>query len=78
MSSRDPADGIKNPPSQAPAADRGKKKAPAADRGKKKVRVRRGGKWTEIDADDVVQKSRFKYVKFTDDDGLDTYWISPE
>jgi hypothetical protein len=28
--------------------------------------------------DGEVKKGRFKYVKFVDDDGLDTYWISPE
>jgi uncharacterized membrane protein len=68
MSSKDPANDIKNPPSQTPTADKGKKK----------VRIRKGGKWTEIDIDDIIQKSRFKYVKFTDDDGLETYWISQE
>ena len=45
---------------------------------KKKVKIRKGRKLVEVNADAVVQKGRFKYVKFTDDDGLDTYWISPE
>jgi len=46
--------------------------------GKKKVKVRKGRKWVEVDVDGEVKKGRFKYVKFVDDDGLDTYWISPE
>jgi len=45
---------------------------------KKKVKVRKGGKWVDVDVDGEVKKGRFKYVKFVDDDGLDTYWISPE
>lgn len=45
---------------------------------KKKVKVRKGKKWVEVDADSEIKKGRFKYVKFVDDDGLDTYWISPE
>jgi hypothetical protein len=46
---------------------------------KKKVKVRKGKKWVEVDVDGEVKKGRFKYVKFVDDDdGLDTYWISPE
>ena len=45
---------------------------------KKKVKVRKGRKWVEVDVDGEVRKGRFKYVKFVDDDGLDTYWISPE
>jgi hypothetical protein len=46
--------------------------------GKKKVKIRKGKKWVEVDVDGEVKKGRFKYVKFVDDDGLDTYWISPE
>jgi hypothetical protein len=45
---------------------------------KKKVKVRKDKKWVEVDVDGEVKKGRFKYVKFVDDDGLDTYWISPE
>jgi len=46
--------------------------------GKKKVKIRKGGRWVDVDADSEIKKGRFKYVKFVDDDGLDTYWISPE
>ena len=46
--------------------------------GKKRVKVRKGGRWVDVDVDGEVRKGRFKYVKFVDDDGLDTYWISPE
>ena len=46
--------------------------------GKKKVKIRKGKKWVEVEADSEIRKGRFKYVKFVDDDGLDTYWISPE
>ena len=45
---------------------------------KKKVRIRKDGKWANVDIDGEVVKGRFKYVKFIDDDGLETYWISPE
>jgi hypothetical protein len=52
---------------------------PVQPPGKKKVKVRKGGRWVEVDVDGEVKKGRFKYVKFVDDDdGLDTYWISPE
>jgi hypothetical protein len=51
---------------------------PVQPPGKKRVRIRKGRKWVEVDVDDEVKKGRFKYVKFVDDDGLDTYWISPE
>jgi hypothetical protein len=52
--------------------------SPSTSPGKKKVKVRKGKKWVEVDVDGEVKKGRFKYVKFVDDDGLDTYWISPE
>jgi len=45
---------------------------------KKKVKIRKGGRWVDVDVDGEIRKGRFKYVKFVDDDGLDTYWISPE
>ena len=51
---------------------------PGKSPGKKKVKIRKDKKWVEIDADSEIKKGRFKYVKFVDDDGLDTYWISPE
>jgi hypothetical protein len=51
---------------------------PSTPPGKKKVKIRKGKKWVEVDVDGEVKKGRFKYVKFVDDDGLDTYWISPE
>ena len=45
---------------------------------KKKVKIRKDKKWVDVDADSEIKKGRSKYVKFVDDDGLDTYWISPE
>jgi len=45
---------------------------------KKKVKVRKPGKWVEVDVDAEIVKGRFRYVKFTDDDGLETYWLVPE
>jgi len=51
---------------------------PSTPPGKKKVKIRKGKKWVEVDVDGEVRKGRFKYVRFVDDDGLDTYWISPE
>jgi hypothetical protein len=51
---------------------------PVQPPGKKRVRIRKGDRWVEVDVDGEVRKGRFKYVKFVDDDGLDTYWISPE
>jgi len=64
MSGRLPAPEPPTPPIQPP------------DR--KKVRIRKDKKWVEVDVDEEIRKGRFKYVKFVDDDGLDTYWISPE
>jgi hypothetical protein len=52
--------------------------SPIQPPGKKKVKIRKDKKWVEVDVDGEVKKGRFKYVKFVDDDGLDTYWISPE
>jgi len=46
--------------------------------GKKKARIRKQGKWVDVDVDAEVRKGRFRYVKFTDDDGLETYWLAPE
>jgi hypothetical protein len=60
------------PPSTPPG------QPPSTPPGKKKVKIRKGGKWVDVDADSEIKKGRFKYVKFVDDDGLDTYWISPE
>jgi len=51
---------------------------PASPPGKRKVRIRKGKRWVEVEVDDVIQKGRFKYVKFTDDDGFETYWVYPE
>jgi hypothetical protein len=68
MSDRQPAPKSPEPP-RAP---------PIQPPGKKKVKIRKGRKWVEVDVDGEVRKGRFKYVKFVDDDGLDTYWISPE
>ena len=64
MSGRQPTPEPPTPPIQPPV--------------KKKVKIRKGKKWVEVEADSEVKKGRFKYVKFVDDDGLDTYWISPE
>jgi len=73
MSGRGSAGGRENPPPQPPATD----KSPS-DKGKKKTKIRKGKKWVEVSADGEIRKGRFKYVRFTDDDGLETYWISPE
>jgi len=51
---------------------------PGKPPGKKKVKIRKDKKWIEVDADSEIKKGKFKYVKFVDEDGLDTYWISPE
>jgi hypothetical protein len=53
------------PPSEAPPS-------------KKKVKIEKEGKLIEVDVDEEIEKGRFKYAKFTDSDGLETYWISPE
>jgi len=65
----------KQPPPKPPEPPRS---PPTQPPGRKKVRIRKGGKWVDVDVNAVVVKGRFKYVKFVDDDGLDTYWISPE
>jgi hypothetical protein len=70
MSGRGSPGGRENQP---PATGR-----PPSDKGKKKVKIRKGNKWVEADADGEIKKGRFKYIKFTDDDGLETYWIFPE
>ena len=70
MSGKDTG-GKPGPPGQPPAS-------PGKSPVKKKVKIRKGGKWVDVDVDGEVRKGRFKYVKFVDDDGLDTYWISTE
>ena len=65
----------RQPPPKPPEPPRS---PPTQPPGKKKVKIRKGGKWVEVDVDGEVRKGRFKYVKFVVDDGLDTYWISPE
>ena len=72
MSGKNPT-ADKSNPARPPATDQ-----PPLDRGKKKAKIRKGKKWVEADADGEIKKGRFKYVKFTDDDGSETYWISPE
>lgn len=49
-----------------------------SDKGKKKAKIRKGKRWVEVDADYEVRKGKFRYVKSTDEDGLETYWLSPE
>ena len=66
----------KQPPPKPPEPPRAPPVQPSP--GKKKVKIRKGNKWVDVDVDGEVKKGRFKYVKFVDDDGLDTYWISPE
>jgi len=68
MSGRQPAPKPPEPP----------KSPPIQPPGKKKVKIRKDKKWVDVDVDSEIRKGRFKYVKFVDDDGLDTYWISPE
>lgn len=51
---------------------------PKSPSGKKKAKIRKGKRWVEVDVDNEVSKGRFRYVKFTDEDGLETYWLSPE
>jgi len=65
MSGRQPTPEPPTPPIQPPP-------------GKKKMKIRKDKKWVEVDVDEEIRKGRFKYIKFVDDDGLDTYWISPE
>jgi len=72
MSGKGSAGVRENPPPRPPATGK-----PLSGRGKRKVKIRKEKKWIEVEGD-VVQKGRFKYVKFIDDDGLETYWISPE
>jgi hypothetical protein len=68
MSGRQPTPKLPEPPRSPPI------QPPV----KKKVKIRKDKKWVDVDVDEEIRKGRFKYVKFVDDDGLDTYWISPE
>jgi hypothetical protein len=56
----------------------GRENQPPSDKGKKKVKIKKEKKWVEVDVDGEIKKGRFKYVKFTDDDGLETYLMTPE
>jgi hypothetical protein len=70
----------KNPPAdKSNSAQTQPPKATDQHTAKKKAKIRKKGKWDNVDVDGEITKGRFKYIKFTDDDdGLETYWISPE
>ena len=41
------------------------------------VKIRKKGQWVNVAPKSKKQKGMFTYVEFTDDDGLDTWWILP-
>ena len=45
---------------------------------KKVEKIRKGKKWIEVEVQDEKKKGPFKYVKFVDEDGLETWWITVE
>jgi len=42
-----------------------------------KIRIRKNRQWVLITPKSMKQKGMFTYAEFTDDDGLDTWWIVP-
>jgi len=42
-----------------------------------KIRIRKNRQWVSITPKSMKQKGMFTYAEFTDDDGLDTWWIVP-
>jgi len=55
-----------NPPAQTPAHP------PQGQ-----IKIHKNRQWVFVAPKDKKQKGMFTYVEFTDDDGLDTWWIVP-
>ena len=58
-----------NPPSQASHAP-----TPPAQG---QIRIHKNRQWVLITPKSMKQKGMFTYAEFTDNDGLDTWWIAP-
>jgi len=41
------------------------------------IRIHKNHQWIFVTPKSMKQKGMFTYVEFTDDDGLDTWWIVP-
>ena len=41
------------------------------------IKIRRHGQWVLVTPKGKKQKGMFTYVEFTDEDGLDTWWVVP-
>jgi len=59
-----------NPPSQG-------KDAQATHPPQGQIRIRKNRQWVLIAPKSMKQKGMFTYAEFTDNDGLDTWWIVP-
>jgi len=57
-----------NPPSQGAQAN-----PPAQGQ----IRIHKNRQWVLITPKSMKQKGMFTYAEFTDNDGLDTWWIVP-
>jgi hypothetical protein len=65
-----------NPPSQGAQANP-PAQTPANPPSRGQIRIRKNRQWVSITPKSTKQKGMFTYAEFTDNDGLDTWWIVP-
>ena len=64
-----------NPPVQTPANPPAH--GPPIPPPQGQIRIRKNRQWVLITPKSMKQKGMFTYAEFTDNDGLDTWWIVP-
>ena len=65
-----------NPPSHGAQANPPAQASPAPTPPPQgKIRIRKKRQWVLITPKSMKQKGMFTYAEFTDNDGLDTWWI---
>jgi hypothetical protein len=65
-------------PNTPPAQGQGSQTpSPPAPPPQGQVKIHKNRQWVFVTPKGKKQKGMFTYVEFTDDDGLDTWWIVP-
>ena len=54
------------------------KEIPKVPEPKKVKKIRKNKKWVEVEVQDEKKKGPFRYIKFVDEDGLETWWMAVE
>jgi len=67
-----------NPPSKGTQANPPAQASPAPTHPPQgQIRIHKNRQWVLITPKSMKQKGMFTYAEFTDNDGLDTWWIVP-